>query len=167
MNARAIAPTLPPPKAQAASTGRSSLPALYAGNGLTLSGLRLQTMIFAWIALEAAGEGWVGLINGLPVIAACLFAAWGGLLADSAGARRAMTSLRFGLAGRDRRGIRSIHSARLVNPAMRSVMRDTGYQVNGGGAVERRSSAHRQRSIRRAGRVRSNRAELMHPIVHL
>jgi MFS family permease len=98
MNARAIAPTLPPPKAQIAGTGRSSLPALYAGNGLTLSGLRLQTMIFAWIALEAAGEGWVGLINGLPVIAACMFGAWGGLLADSPGARRAMTAIRSGLA---------------------------------------------------------------------
>ena len=72
--------------------------AAYVSNGLALSGLRLQTMIFAWIALGAAGQGWAGLVIGVPVIVACAGALWGGLLADSPRARLAQPLVRLGLA---------------------------------------------------------------------
>lgn len=106
MNSRimlAARPGVQDPAAKTAQvTGRPgnlTLLPYYIANGLTLSGLRLQTMIFAWLALGSAGQGWAGLINGVPVVAAVACALLGGLLADSPAARRALVAVRMALAG--------------------------------------------------------------------
>ena len=74
--------------------------ALCLGNGLALSGLRLQSIAIAWLVLDMTGSKmWLGIVNGVPALAVVCFSLLGGVLADSKYAARALLWTHFSLAG--------------------------------------------------------------------
>ena len=72
---------------------------LCAGNGLALSGLRLQSLAIAWLVLDMTGSRlWLGIVVGAPAIAVVGASLLGGVLADSQHARAALRWTRLAMA---------------------------------------------------------------------
>jgi MFS family permease len=72
---------------------------LCAGNGLALSGIRLQSIVVAWLVLEMTGSKMMlGVVVGAPAIAAIAASLLGGVLADSSHARAAIKWTRLAMA---------------------------------------------------------------------
>ena len=73
---------------------------LSAGNGLALSGQRLQSLAIAWLVLEMTGSKMLmGVVVGLPALAVVGASLLGGVLADSSHAHAALRWTRLAMAG--------------------------------------------------------------------
>ena len=100
---RAIAPRTPA-RTGSASAQRSLLAVrgfarLCAGNGLALSGLRLQSIAIAWLVLEMTGSNlMLGIVVGAPAVAVVGASLLGGVLADSPHARNVLRWTRLAMA---------------------------------------------------------------------
>ena len=112
MIARAAAGCVEPIAAPRTATNAGTLPALRtlvgirgfvercAGNGLALSGVRLQSIVIAWLVLEMTGSRmWLGVVVGLPALAVIGASLAGGVLADSQHARATLRTTRLAMAG--------------------------------------------------------------------